>query len=605
MRHKLLLLSLIGLIITSCTPKASDNSALQAEVQSYLDKYNAEYQKLTCTDQKAQWLLNTHIVEGDTTDQHTASVADEALQTYTGSVANIDSIKKFMAVKDKLTPLQVRQLDAMLYLAGNNPATAGDVVKKRIDLQNSELQKLYGFKFTMNGKEVTPNDIDNILRKSTDVKERLAAWESSKEVGKKLKGGLAELRDLRNKSVAPLDYHDYFAYMVSQYGMSSDEMLKMTRGFIHDVWPIYRELHTWARYHLADQYHQPVPDYIPAHWLPNRWSQDWSELVDVKGLNIDDYLKGKGAEWIPKESEKFYMSIGFDSLDASFWKNSSLYPLDVKAGYKKNTHASAWHMDLGGDIRSLQSIEPNTRWWGTCLHEFGHVYYFQSYSNPNVPILLRNGANRAYHEAFGTMMGLAAMQKPFLANLGMIDPKTATNDTMKLLKDALQYIVMVPWAGGTMPEFEHSLYAEGLKADQYNAKWWEIVKNLQGVVPPSERGEEYCDAATKTHITDDAAAYYDYCIANVLLFQVHTYIADSILHQDPHATNYWGNKEVGAFLKKIMTPGASVDWRQHLQNCIHSDMSAKPMVDYFAPLMVYLKKENAGKKYTLPEKAPF
>ena len=105
MRHQLLLLSLIGLLLSSCKPKAPDNSAIQAEVQSYLDTYNAEYQKLTYADQKAQWLLNTHIVEGDTTDQHTASVADEALQTYTGSVANIDSVKKFMAMKEKLTPL--------------------------------------------------------------------------------------------------------------------------------------------------------------------------------------------------------------------------------------------------------------------------------------------------------------------------------------------------------------------------------------------------------------------------------------------------------------------------------------------------------------------
>ncbi len=605
MRNKILLLALIGLAMAGCKPKAPDNTAIQSEVQTYLDQYNAEYQKLMYADQIAQWQLNTHIVEGDTMDSHLASLADEALQKYTGSVANIDSVKKFMEVKDKLTTLQVRQLDAMLYLAGNNPATAGDVVKKRIDLQNAELQKLYGFKFMMNGKEVTPNDIDNILRKSTDNKERSSAWESSKEVGKKLKPGLAELRDLRNKSVAPLDYHDFFAYMVSQYGMSSDEMLKMTRSFIHDVWPLYRELHTWTRYHLAEQYKQPVPEYIPAQWLPNRWAQDWSDLVDVKGLNIDGYLKGKGAEWIPKESEKFYMSIGFDALDESFWKNSSLYPLDVKAGYKKNTHASAWHLDLGKDIRSLQSIEPNTRWWATCLHEFGHVYYFRAYSNPNVPIVLRNGANRAYHEAFGTMMGLASMQKPFLVGLGMIDANATSNDTLKMLKDALQYIVMVPWAGGTMPEFEHSLYAENLSADKFNARWWELVKNLQGVVPPSERGEEYCDAATKTHITDDPAAYYDYCIANILLFQAHTFIADSILHQDPHATNYYGNKEVGNFLKKIMTPGASVDWREHWRNCIHSDVSAKPMVDYFGPLMVWLKKENAGRKYSLPEKAPY
>jgi len=197
---------------------------------------------------------------------------------------------------------------------------------------------------------------------------------------------------------------------------------------------------------------------------------------------------------------------------------------------------------------------------------------------------------------------LASLQKPFLAGLGMIDPNVQTDDTMKMLKEALQYIVNIPWGSGTMTKFEHDLYSKNLPEDSFNARWWYYVKNLQGIVPPSLRGEEYCDAASKTHITDDPAAYYDYSIANILLFQFHTYIADSILHQDPHATNYWGNKAIGDFLKKVMTPGASVDWRTHLQNCIHSDMSAKPMVDYFAPLMTYLKRVNAGRKYTLPEK---
>jgi peptidyl-dipeptidase A len=44
-----------------------------------------------------------------------------------------------------------------------------------------------------------------------------------------------------------------------------------------------------------------------------------------------------------------------------------------------------------------------------------------------------------------------------------------------------------------------------------------------------------------------------------------------------------------------------VDWREHLKNSIGSEMSAKSMVNYFAPLMDYLKKENEGRKYTLPE----
>jgi peptidyl-dipeptidase A len=82
---------------------------------------------------------------------------------------------------------------------------------------------------------------------------------------------------------------------------------------------------------------------------------------------------------------------------------------------------------------------------------------------------------------------------------------------------------------------------------------------------------------------------------------VHEHIAKNILKQDPHATNYWGSKATGDFLRKVMQPGATVDWKEHLQNSIGSSMSAKPMVDYFAPLMTYLKKQNAGRTYTLTE----
>lgn len=152
-----------------------------------------------------------------------------------------------------------------------------------------------------------------------------------------------------------------------------------------------------------------------------------------------------------------------------------------------------------------------------------------------------------------------------------------------------------------MTEFEYELYANQLPADQYNKKWWELVAKYQGIVPPAERGEEYCDAATKTHINDDPAQYYDYAMSNILLFQFHEHIAKNILKQDPHNTNYWGNKEVGKFLSDLMRPGASVDWKEHLKKNIGSEMSAQSMVNYFAPLMDYLKKQNEGRTHTLPE----
>ncbi|HMU68818.1 MAG TPA: M2 family metallopeptidase, partial [Chitinophagales bacterium] len=517
----------------------------------------------------------------------------------------IETAQKYLAMKDKLTAIQVRQLEYIRYLAGNNPETAGDVVKNRITATNAQVEKLFGFKYTLNGKPVTTNQLDEILRSSNNMNERLAAWTASKEVGVGLKDGLVELQKLRNESVTPLGYSDFFAYLASEYNMTSEEMLELTRSFITDVWPLYRELHTWARYELAEKYNQPVPDYIPAQWLPNRWGQDWTAMVNVEGLDIDPELKKHDAEWVMKQGEAFWMSLGFDALPQSFWEKSSLYPVSADAGYAKNNHASAWHIDLDKDVRSLMSVEANTEWWSTVLHELGHIYYYMSYSNPDVPPVLRTGANRGYHEAFGTMIGLASLQKPLLENQGLIKPGVVTNDTLKLLSEALDYIVHIPWGSGVMTEFEYALYAKNLSPDQYNAKWWELVKQYQGIVPPSPRDEHYCDAATKTHINDDPAQYYDYSISNVLLFQFHDYIAKNILHQDPHATNYWGSKETGDFLRKVMTPGATVDWREHLKASIGSDMSAKPMLDYFMPLMDYLKKQNAGRTYTLPEKPTF
>ena len=156
-----------------------------------------------------------------------------------------------------------------------------------------------------------------------------------------------------------------------------------------------------------------------------------------------------------------------------------------------------------------------------------------------------------------------------------------------------------------MTHFEHDLYAADLPKDQYNARWWHYVEKVQGITAPSERGEEYCDAASKTHINDDAAQYYDYAISNILLQQMHRHIARKILDQDPRATNYYGQKEVGAFIEGILKLGATEDWRQVMQEHLGEDISAQAMLEYFEPLMAYLKAQNEGREHALPEAPSF
>jgi peptidyl-dipeptidase A len=598
MRKQFFFMLIIQLTFYAARSQQDLKNKIRRNADIYLENFSRKYQQLYYDDELATWPLNTKIIKNDTASLNRADQTANALATFTGSKQVVDSVKKYLLKKDKLLPIQVKQFDQILLNAADNPEVAGDIVKRRISLFNIQNSKLYGYKYLIDGKPVTTGDIDSILQNSDDLSMRLKAWSVSKEVGKDLKAGVDSLRYLRNENVKALNFRNFFDY-------NSQEIIQLTQKFIAELWPLYRELHTWARYELAAKYHQQVPDYIPAHWLPNRWGQDWSSLVNIEALNIDSLLKTHGPEWMAHQSEKFYESIGFDSLPKSFWQKSSLYPVPADSPYTKNNHAFAYHMNLDRDVRSIQSITTTTEYWSTVLHEFGHIYYFLTYSIPEVPILLRSGANPGFHEAFGTMMGLASLQKPFLEHLNMIPKGLKTNDTLKLLKEALSYVVNIPWGSGVMTNFEYDLYAKNLSKDEFNKRWWDLVKKYQGIEPPSLRGEDYCDAASKTHITDIPAQYYEYSIANILLFQFHTYIAKNILKEDVHVTNYWGNKQIGDFLKKIMRYGASIDWQTLLRENINQDMNAKAMLDYFEPLYVYLKHINAGRKYTLPETLTF
>ncbi|MBL8220696.1 MAG: M2 family metallopeptidase, partial [Bryobacterales bacterium] len=116
----------------------------------------------------------------------------------------------------------------------------------------------------------------------------------------------------------------------------------------------------------------------------------------------------------------------------------------------------------------------------------------------------------------------------------------------------------------------------------------------QGIEPPAARGEEFCDACTKTHVIDDAAQYYDYAMAYLIKFQLHDYISRKLLKQDPHNCNYYGNKEVGKWLWELLSLGATTDWRQLIREKTGEDISSRAMLEYFKPLVEHLNKENGG-----------
>jgi peptidyl-dipeptidase A len=569
----------------------ADTNPFQERADRFLALVNASYQAIYYVESEAQWKALT-----DVSPVHDAAseTAGKARAAFMGNPALINETKALLFHRNDLNEPTVRQLERLLLIAAESPMTNPKLTIARIEAETAQASTLNGFEFKLRGKPITVNEIDNLLQSSTDLRERLAVWEASKESGRALKNGLVQLRDLRNGVAKELGYDNYFALQVAGYGMTTEEMVKLNEEFMQVLRPLYLQLHTWAKYKLAEKYHQPVPKRIPAHWINNRWSQEWDGLSE--GADLTPFFKGRSGEWVVKSAESFYTGLGFPRMPASFWTKSDLYPVPAGEKRKKNTHASAWHLDLDNDIRSLQSIEPNPWWFTTAHHELGHVFYFISYTRPDVPPLLRNGANPAFHEGFGELTALAASQVPYLKSLGVLPVDFQADETAFLLNNALvPGIPFIFWSSGVMTHWEADIYARNLPASEWNERWWHYVREFQGIEPPSERGEEWCDAATKTHINDNPAYYYSYAVAQVFKYQLHDYIAKHILHQPPQSCNYAGNQEVGDFLRRIMEKGQTQDWRKVLKEATGEELSTRAMLEYYAPLMKWLEEQNKGR----------
>ena len=571
----------------------------QQRADEFLNTYDSLVQEMYAITAEAYWKSAT-----DVNELHVGERigAEKTLAAFSGNPWVIETVKGLLGEGDQLDDITRRQLRNVLLSASEYPGTIPEVVAARVAAEAEQSAILDSFEFCLDRAAdgscreiVTPNQIDQVLVTSRSEPERRRIWNVAKQTGPALKSGIAKLRDLRNQVAQEMGYDSFFALQVADYGMTVAEMMAMMERFNEDLRPLYEQLHTWTKHELAGRYGQDVPDLIPAHWIGNRWAQAWPGLSS--GIDLDSLLEDKDAEWVVKQAEKFYTSMGMPPLPASFYEKSDLYPLPPGAERKKNTHASAWHMDLENDVRSLMSVENNWRWFETTHHELGHIYYYMAYSGADVPLTLRGGANRAFHEAVGDLIGIAARQPAYLKEIGLLEEDAEIDEIAWLLDEALdQAVVFIPFSAGTMSFFEHDLYEEEISIDEFNERWWRYAGQYQGIAPPEPRDEAFCDACTKTHITDDPAQYYDYAMAFVIKYQLHTHIAKNILGQDPRDCNYFGNREVGDFLWELLSLGATRDWREVLLEKTGSEVSTAPMLEYFEPLIDYLEEQNADRE---------
>lgn len=566
------------------------------ELDAFLTEYNASYRSLWTAAETARWQANVDISEGNT---RAAVHAAQALADYIGDRVVIDRLQ-FLRRSEDLSDIQQRQLERAWELAAHYPATSPATVQKLLaaEAKQSAVLHSHTYMLTLPGQQseqVSPNDLDGLLRDTLDPRKRLAVWKASKTVGPRLKDGLIELRGLRNAVARSMGFSSYFGLECADYGLTSAETMILMDDLLEGIRPLYEQLQCWVRYELAARYGvADVPPLIPAHWLPDRWGRSWSGVVS--GIDLDGMLRDVSPQWIVEQGERFYMSLGFAPLPLTFWGRSDLFELPADANRLKNTSPSAWHIDLDQDIRALMNVRNDMPWFGEVHRQLGHVYYDLAYARPEIPAILRRGANRGFHAAVGELAELAATQVPYLEDIDLLADGETPDSLRWLLHQALTGpVVAIPFACGTVTHWEHDLYENELPRHLFNQRWWEYAERYQGIKPARERGEDFCDAATLPAISEAPARSYDLALSQVIMHQLHRYICREILEQDVHAANYYGNTHVGIYVESILAAGGARDWSQLLYESTGEPLSASPMLDYYEPLLAWLQEQNIGR----------
>uniref|UniRef100_A0A7N6BRQ5 Angiotensin-converting enzyme n=1 Tax=Anabas testudineus TaxID=64144 RepID=A0A7N6BRQ5_ANATE len=454
--------------------------------------------------------------------------------------------------------------------------------------------------------------LELVMANSTDYAERLHVWEGwRREVGKRMRPLYEDYVDLKNEAAKLNGFEDYGAYWRNnyetieedaQFKYTRDQLMQDVRSLYKEILPLYKELHAYVRAQLIKVYpgHIDPEGPLPAHLLGDMWGRFWTNLyplsvpypektdIDVSVAMVE---KGWTERRLFEEAEKFFMSVGLYEMFDNFWNNSMF--VKPEDGRKVVCHPTAWDLGNREDFRIKMCSKVNMDDFLTAHHEMGHNQYQMAYRNQSY--LLRDGANEGFHEAVGEIMSLSAATPGHLKNLDLLpadfiyDEETEINF---LLKQALTIVATLPFTY-MLEEWRWQVFAGNIPKDKWMERWWEMKRELVGVVEPVPRDETYCDPPALFHVSGDYS-FIRYFTRTIYQFQFQKALCDAAGHTDVLSTcDITGSTAAGTKLKNMLEMGRSQSWTRALHT-ISGDvrMDAGPLLAYFQKLHVWLQAEN-------------
>jgi len=549
---------LLILALNNLSFGTGENKEIHA-IKKFIEKHVSIIKPLYKEASLASWNASISGKEEDYSKSSQLQYELEKVYTNKEEFKKIKEWKK-LNIKD---PILKRQID-LLYLEYLQNQIPDDLLKKIISKSN-EVEKLFNtFRGKVDGKEVSMNEIEEVLRNSLDSKERQKYWEAQKSVGLILEKPLKELVKLRNKAARLLGFPNFYSMSLYLNEQDENDLLKLFDELDKLTKDRFAELKREIDIKLSQRYGIKPEEMMPWHYNDSFFQ----EAPKIYEVDFDSLLKEQN---ILDLTEKFFNSIGLQIDD--ILRRSDLYE---KKG--KSPHAFETNIDKEGDIRILANIKNNEYWLDTMLHESGHAVYYK-YVDKNLPFLLRQYAHISTTEAIAMLFGRLAKNAYWLQkmlNLSDEERKKIENEAFKTLQ--AQELIFSRWTQ-VMFRFERELYKN--PNQNLNKLWWDLVKKYQLINPP--KGRNMPDYASKIHLSTSPAYYHNYLIGELIASQIHHHIVKNILKDnDLKSANYIGNKEVGAYLiKHIFSEGAILKWDILIEKATGEKLTPKYFAEQF------------------------
>lgn len=409
----------------------------------------------------------------------------------------------------------------------------------RITRAEAQIQETYStFRAQFDGHSATDNELEDVLRASTDSERVKAAWEARKQIGSVVADDLRQLARLRNEAAQAIGFSDYWQAQLLLDELDPDRLLRTLDEVERSTRGPFAAMKADLDGHLAERFELAAGDLRPWHY----GDPFFQETPEVFAPPADPLYAERDVVGLAAET---YRQLGFRNIDAILAR-SDLYPREGK-----NQHAYAVDIDREGDVRTFLNVERNARWMGTLLHELGHTIYQDGIDRTELPYDLRDDPQGFLNEGFAMFCEQPTTNPVWLSGMvGLPESEAASLAPRMAAQDTASLLAFVRWCL-TIVHFERAFYAD--PNQDLNRLWWDLEERYQQIPRPAGRNAP--DWAAKVHVATAPVYYQKYLLGRLFSAQLARRI-------NAELGGWWeGRPKSGDFIKReLFMPGARYAW---------------------------------------------